>query len=88
MMLEVNKSVSLYLIFPVTTATAERLFSSLLRIKSFLHSTMMYCRLSNITLASLLNTLDLTTVAKEFLSVVHVEIITLEILQNNHIMYT
>ena len=38
----------LYFNFPVTTATAERSFSTLRRIKTFLQSTMSECRLNNL----------------------------------------
>ena len=37
---EVNKAVRMYYTFPVTSATAERSFSSLRRIKTFLRNTM------------------------------------------------
>ena len=40
MLSEVDKILKLYFTFPVTTATAERSFSSLRRIKTFLRSTM------------------------------------------------
>ena len=36
MLPEINKLLELYLVFPVTTATAERSFSSLRRIKTYL----------------------------------------------------
>ena len=62
---EVNKLVSLYLTFPVTTATAERSFSSLRRIK-FLRSTMTHFKLNNFFIihTSYTDTLGLTTIAR------------------------
>ena len=70
MLSEVNRLLQLYFTFPVTTATAERSFSSLRRIKTFLRSTMSECRLNNLfLLKSLTDTLDLSQIAKEFISV-------------------
>ena len=70
---EVDKLLKLYFTFPVTTATAERSFSSLRRIKTFLRSTMSHCRLSNFFLlyihTSRTDLLDLSAIAKEFVSV-------------------
>ena len=40
MLSEVDKLLKVYFMFPVTSATAERAFSSLHRIKTFLRSTM------------------------------------------------
>ena len=45
-MSEINKAVKLYFTFPVTSATVERSFSSLRKIKTFLRSTMTPCRLN------------------------------------------
>ena len=48
MLCKVNKVILLYFTFPVTTATAERSFSDLRRMKAFLCSTMSPCRLNNL----------------------------------------
>ena len=73
MLSEVNKLLQLYFTFPVTTATAERSFSSLRRIKTFLRSTMTECRLNNLCLLyvhkSITDALDLSQIAKDFASV-------------------
>lgn len=73
MLSEIDKLVKLYFTFPVTTSTAERSFSSLRRLKTFLRSTMTDCRLNNLFLLyihpSITDSLDLCTVAKEFISV-------------------
>lgn len=70
---EADKLLKLYFTFPVTTATAERTFSSLRRIKTFLRSTMSHCRLNNLFLlyihTSRTDLLDLSAIAKEFVSV-------------------
>ena len=44
---EVDNVLKIYLIIPVTTATAERSFSSLRRLKTYLKSTMTQLRLNN-----------------------------------------
>ena len=44
MLLEVDKLLKLYLTFPVITSTAERSFSSLRCLKTFLRNTMTSCR--------------------------------------------
>lgn len=44
---EVTKLVQIYLTIPVTTATPERSFSSLRRIKTYLRSTMTQARLNH-----------------------------------------
>lgn len=73
MLSEVDKVLKIYFTFPVTTATAERSFSSLRRIKTFLRSTMTECRLNNLFLLyvhkSLTDALDLSKIAKGFVSV-------------------
>ena len=73
MLSELNKLLQLYFTFPVTTATAERSFSSLRRIKTFLRSTMTECRLNNLFLLyvhkSMTDALDLSQIAKDFVSV-------------------
>ncbi len=48
MLNEVDKLVQVYLTYPVTSATAERSFSSLRRIKTFLRSSMTAQRLNNL----------------------------------------
>ena len=50
MLNQVDKLVRSYLIFPVASATAERAFSSLRRIKTFLRSTTSKQRLNNLFL--------------------------------------
>ena len=66
----VDKLVRLYLIIPVTTCTAERSFSSLHRIKSYLRSAMTEERSKNILLIHAhkeeTDTLNLTEVACSF----------------------
>ena len=73
MLSEVDKLVQAYLTFPVTSATAERSFSSLRRIKTFLRSSMTAQRLSNLFLVyvhkSITDSLDLEAVARDFASV-------------------
>lgn len=70
---EVDKLLQLYFTFPVTTATAERSFSSLRRIKTFLRSSMTHCRLNNLFLlyihTSRTDQLDLSAIAAQFVSV-------------------
>ena len=69
---EVDKLLRVYLTFPVTSATAERSFSSLRRIKKFLRSSMTSKRLSNLFLLHVhtaqTDSLDLVSVAREFVS--------------------
>lgn len=73
MLQEVDKLLRLYLTFPVTTATAERSFSSLRRVKTYLRSTMTSCQLNNLFLLYIhkekTDALDLCKLAKEFVSV-------------------
>ena len=70
MLSEVNKVLRAYFTFPVTSATAERSFSSLRRIKTFLRSTMTQERLNNLLLlyvhSERTDALDLVAIAKEF----------------------
>ncbi len=70
---EVHKVLKLYFTFPVTTATAERSFSSLKRIKTFLRNSMTQSRLNNLFILYIHPTrtedLDLSQIAKEFISV-------------------
>ena len=69
---EVDKLLRAYFTFPVTSATAERSFSSLRRIKTFLRSTMTQQQLNNLFLlyvhTAQTDALDLLSVAKEFIS--------------------
>lgn len=71
MLNEVHKLLKLYYTFPVTTATSERSFSSLRRLKSFLRTTMTECRLNNLFLLYVHKsvTLNLTCIATDFVSV-------------------
>lgn len=73
MLSEVDKLVQAYFTFPVTSATAERSFSSLRRIKTFLRSSMTAQRLNNLFLLyvqkSITDLLDLEAVARDFASV-------------------
>ena len=70
---EVDKLLRLYLTFPVTTPTAECSFSSLRRIKTYLRSTMISCRLNDLFLLyvhqDITDSLDLCKIAREFVSV-------------------
>ena len=63
----------IFFTYPVTSATAERSFSSLQRIKTYLRSSMSHCRLNNLFLlyihSSKTDMLDLETVTQEFVSV-------------------
>ena len=73
MLPEINKLLELYLVFPVTAAMAERSFSSLRRIKTYLRSTMTSCRLNNLFLLYIhqdkTDNLDLYQIAKDIISV-------------------
>jgi hypothetical protein len=73
MLTEVDKLLRIYFCFPVTSATAERSFSLLRRIKTFLRSTMCQTRLNNLftlfVYTSKTDALDLNGIAKEFVSV-------------------
>ena len=69
---EIDKLLRLYLTVPVTTATSERSFSALRRIKTYLCSTMSDERLNNVMLLhvhkNFCDDLDLLKVAKSFIS--------------------
>ena len=69
---EIVRLLRLYLTIPVTTATAERSFSSLRRIKTYLRSTMTEQRLNNILLLhahkEMTDALNLTEIARLFVS--------------------
>lgn len=73
MLTEVDKLVQAYFTFSVTSATAERSFSSLRRIKTFLRSSMTAQRLNNLFLLyvhkSFTDSLDLEAIARDFVSV-------------------
>ena len=73
MLPEIDKLLKLYLTFPVTTATVERSFSSLRRVKTYLRSTMTSCRLNNLFLLYIhqerTDAIDLYKIAKDFISV-------------------
>ena len=73
MLCEVNKVLLLYFTFPVTTSTAERSFSSLRRIKTYLRNTMSAWKLNNLLLMHVhqhkTDKLNLVELAKEFISV-------------------
>ena len=73
MLNEVDKLVQAYFTFPVTSATAERSFSSLRRIKTFLRSSMTAQRLNNLFLLyvhkSMTDSLDLEAIARDFTTV-------------------
>ena len=60
--------IKLYLTIPVTTATAERSFSSLRRVKTYLRSTITQCRLNNIMLLQLTKKIEVVCIAAEFSS--------------------
>ena len=69
---EVDKLLRIYLTIPVTTATAERSFSALRRIKTYLRSTMSEERLNKIMLLhvhkDLCDSTDLSKIAQMFVS--------------------
>ena len=70
-MIDVDKLVRIYPTIPVTTATGERSFSALRRIKTYLRSTVSHQRLNNVMLLSvhkdLTDGLDLSTIARQFM---------------------
>lgn len=73
MLSEIDKVLKLYFTFPVTSATAERSFSSLRRIKTFLRNSMTQCRLNNLFIlyvhTSRTDELNLTEIASDFVHV-------------------
>ena len=73
MLSEIYKVLKIYFTIPVTIATAERSFSSLRRLKTYLRSTMTQSRLNNLFIlyvhAEKTDELDLKFIAKEFVSV-------------------
>lgn len=68
---EVHKLIKVYYTIPVTTASAERTFSALKRIKTYLRNSMTQQRLNHCMLlhvhVTLTDQLDLTDIAKEFI---------------------
>ena len=72
MLNEVDKLVRAYLTFPVTSVTAERSFSSLRRIKTYLRSSMTAKHLNNLFILyvhkTLTDSLDIESVVNEFVS--------------------
>ena len=73
MLEQIHIVLKIYFTIPVTTATAERSFSSLRRLKTYLRSTMTQHRLNNLFLLYVhqekTDKLDLKFIAKEFCSV-------------------
>jgi hypothetical protein len=69
---QVKRLISLFLCIPVTTCTAERSFSSLRRLKTFLRSTMTQQRLNHLTLLhvhkDITDNLDLKNICNDFIS--------------------
>ena len=70
MLREIDKALKIYFTLPVTSSTAERSFSSLRRLKTFIRSTMTQSRLNNLLLLYIhpaeTNDLDLNNIAKQF----------------------
>ncbi|CAM1307975.1 ZMYM1 (predicted) [Pycnogonum litorale] len=70
---EVGKLLKMYLTIPVTSATAERSFSALRRLKTYLRNTMTEKRLNNVVFlnvhCNLADKTDLTLIAKAFVKV-------------------
>ncbi len=70
---EVHKLLKLYYTIPVTTSSAERNFSALKRIKTYLRSLMTQSRLNHYVLLHVhqdkTDELDLHTIAKEFVQI-------------------
>ena len=70
---EVHKLLWLYLTFPLTSTAAERTFSALRRLLTYLRSTMMEKRLNNCLLLHIhkdvTDSIDLVEIAKEFIVV-------------------
>ena len=73
MLSEIDKLLKIYFTFPVTSATAERSFSALCRVKMFLRTTMTHSRLNNLFLLYIhtakTDGLDLEAIAREFVAV-------------------
>ena len=73
MLSEVFELVRLYLTVPMTSATAERTFSTMRRLKNYMHTTMTQKRLNHVALLhthkNRTDTLNLKDVAERFISV-------------------
>ena len=69
---EVVTLIRLYLMCPATTATAERSFSQLRRLKTYLRSTMTQRRLNSLIILNMyqedVDNLDLTKLVNKFIS--------------------
>ena len=67
---QVEQLVRLMLVCPVTSCSAERSFSSLRRLKTWLRSTMMQTRLNSVAVCNIhrdiLDDIDIVKIAKEF----------------------
>lgn len=72
MLTEVHKLLKIYFTIPVTTAIAERSFSALKRIKTYLRNSMTQQRLNNCMLLQVNHTqtdeLDVVSIAREFVN--------------------
>ena len=72
MLPEVDKLLRLYYTIPITSATAERTFSTIRRLKSYLHSTMSQRRLNHLiilhTYKHLTEQIDLQAIAVDFIN--------------------
>ena len=70
---QVNKLLHIVLTIPVTTSTAERSFSTLRRLKTYLRSTMSQTRLNHLMLLHIhkdrTDELNICDIAKEFIEV-------------------
>lgn len=73
---ELHSFLKLYLTIPVTTATAERTFSTMKRLKTYLRSSMTQQRLNHVLILNSnkankyrIENLDLVQIAKTFISV-------------------
>ena len=73
MLSEVNKLVHILLTIPVSSSTAERCFSALRRLKTYLRSSMGQERLNNLMLLNIhkdiTDTIDIHQIAREFINV-------------------
>ena len=70
MLSEVDKVLKIFFTFPVTNVTAERSFSSLIRLKTYLRSTMTHCRLNYLfILQELMHLANLEKIAKDYILV-------------------
>ena len=73
MLTEIDKILRIYFTFPVSSATAEISFPALRRIKTFLRTSMIHCRLNNLFLLHVhvikTDSLDLKAIARDFVRV-------------------